>query len=142
MGCAPGKQVKVIFHGPQDDLSLLRAQEPYLLSLARIGSVDYRTSGERPKGAATAVVGTTEIYVPLGDMIDVNEESARLLKEAKKVEEELARIRQKLSNGDFLVKAKEEVIRKEREKASQCEEKMRTLHRSLEQLKEIDQGRN
>jgi valyl-tRNA synthetase len=142
MGCAPGKQVKVIFHGPEGDLSLLRAREPYLQSLARIGNVDYRASGERPKGAATAVVGTTEIYLPLGDMINVNEESARLVKEVKKVEEELARIRKKLSNGDFLVKAKEEVIRKEREKATQCEEKMRTLNRSLEQLNEIDQGRN
>jgi valyl-tRNA synthetase len=142
MGCAPGKQVNVIFHGPEAELSLLRAREPYLQSLARIGNVDYRTSGERPKGAATAVVGTTEIYLPLGDMINVNEESARLVKEVKKVEEELARIRKKLSNGDFLVKAKEEVIRKEREKASQCEEKMSTLNRSLERLKEIDQGRN
>jgi valyl-tRNA synthetase len=141
MSCAPGKEVKVVFHGPERDLSLLRAQELYLRLLARVGNVDYRTSGERPKGAATAVVGTTEIYLPLGDMINVSEEGARLAKEVKKVQDELARIQKKLSNRDFLGKAREEVIKKEREKATQCEEKMHTLNRSLERLREIEQGR-
>jgi valyl-tRNA synthetase len=141
MNCAPGKEVKVIFHGPERDLSFLRAQELYLRLLARVGNVEYRTSGERPKGAATAVVGTTEIYLPLGDMINVSEEGARLAKEVKKVEDELARIQKKLSNHDFLGKAKEEVIKKEREKANQCEEKMHTLNQSLERLREVEQGR-
>ena len=78
MNCPPGKEVKVIFHGPERDLSFLRDQEPYLRSLARVGPVEYLTSGERPKGAATAVVGSIEIYLPLGDMIDLQEQRARL----------------------------------------------------------------
>jgi len=51
MNCPPGKEVKVVFHGPAEDLSFLRAQEPYLRSLARVGATDYVTSGDRPKGA-------------------------------------------------------------------------------------------
>ncbi len=58
MNCPPGKEVKVIFHGPERDLSFLRDQESYLRSLARVGPVEYLTSGERPKGAAMAVVGS------------------------------------------------------------------------------------
>ena len=91
---------------------------------------------------ATAVVGATEIYLPLGDMIDFQEEHARLAKEIGKVQEELARIEKKLSNPEFLAKAKEQVIQKEREKAGQYEEKRRTLNLSLERIQQIQAERN
>ncbi len=141
MNCSPGKEVKVIFRGAQGDLSRIRSQEPYLRSLARVGSTEYLTGGDLPKGAATAVTNGMEIYLPLGDLINVEEERSRLHKETVKVEEELARVQRKLANQDFLSKAKEAVIMKEREKAGQYEEKIRTLKRSLERLQEIDEGR-
>jgi valyl-tRNA synthetase len=137
INCPPGKDVRVIFQGPVQDLSFVRAQEPYLRALARVGSAEYLTSGEPPKGAVTAVVGSTEIYLPLGD-IDVAEERARLTRETGKVEEELARIQKKLSNPEFLAKAKAEVIQREREKSTQQQEKLRALARSLERLGEIE----
>ena len=55
------------------------------------------------------------------------------------MEEELARIQKKLSNPEFLAKAKEEVIQKEREKSTQYEEKLRALNLSLERLREIEE---
>jgi valyl-tRNA synthetase len=106
--------------------------------MARVGSVENLTSGEGPKGAATAIVGSMEIYLPLGDMVNLLEERARLSKETSKVEEELARIQKKLSNPQFLSKAKEEVIQKEREKSVQHEERLRALNLSLERLREIE----
>jgi valyl-tRNA synthetase len=138
MNCPPGKDVKVIFHGQAEDLAFVRGQEPYLRALARVGSIEYLTSGERPKGAATAIVGSTEIYLPLGGMINLQEERARLAKETSKVEEELSRIQKKLSNPEFLAKAKEQVIQKEREKLTLHQEKLRTLNLSLERLREIE----
>jgi valyl-tRNA synthetase len=138
VNCPPSKEVKIIFHGPNHDLSFLRAQEPYLRVLARVGSVENLTSGERPTGAATAIVGSVEIYLPLGDMVNLLEERARLSKETSKVEEELARIHKKLSNPQFLSRAKEEVIQKEREKSVQHKERLRALNLSLERLREIE----
>jgi valyl-tRNA synthetase len=138
MNCPPGKDVKVIFHGQAEDLAFVRGQEPYLRALAREGSIEYQTSGERPKGAATAIVGSTEIYLPLGGMINLQEERARLAKETSKVEEELSRIQKKLSNPEFLAKAKEQVIQKEREKLTLHQEKLRTLNLSLERLREFE----
>ena len=142
MNCAPGKEVKVVFHGPPEDLSFLRAQEPYLRSLARVGAADYLTSGDRPKGAATAIVGSTELYLPLEEMINVDEERGRLTKEIDKAKDELSRVQKKLANNDFVSKAKEEVVQKEREKASQYQEKIRTLNLSLERLQEFQAGRS
>ncbi|HKY07515.1 MAG TPA: hypothetical protein VJQ55_04705, partial [Candidatus Binatia bacterium] len=63
-------------------------------------------------------------------------------KEVGKMEGELARVQKKLDNADFLAKAKNEVIHKEREKASQFEDKLRALRSSLEKLQEIQAGRS
>ena len=53
-----------------------------------------------------------EIYLPLDDLINLDEERARLAKEVGKIEDELARVQKKLANGDFLAKAKTEVMHK------------------------------
>ena len=142
LNCPPGKEVIAIFCGEEADLEFLRAQQPYLKSLARVGAAEFLGIGDRPKSAATAVVGGTEIYLPLGDLINLDEERARLAKEVSKVEDELARVQRKLANADFIAKAKEAIVDKERQKASQFEDKIRTLKNSLEKLQEIQAERN
>ena len=142
MNCPPGKEVRVVFCGQDADLSLLRDQQAYLRTLARVGKAEFSSSAERPRGAATAVIGTTEIYLPLDDLVNLDEERARLAKEVSKAEDELARVQNKLANGDFLAKAKEEIVQKERQKAGQFEEKIRTLKTSLERIGEIQPGRS
>jgi valyl-tRNA synthetase len=142
MNCPPGKEVKVVFCGSETDLTFLREQQPYLRALGRVGSAEYRGSGDPPKAAATAVVGSLEIYLPLDDLVNLEEERARLSKEVGKIEGELARVEKKLSNGDFIAKAKPEVIQKEKAKAVEFEEKIRTLRSSLEKIQEIQAGRN
>ena len=78
LNCPPGKEVKAIFCGQQADLDFLHGQEPYLRSLARVGTAEFRAAGDGPKGAATAVVGASEIYLPLDDLIDLDEERSAL----------------------------------------------------------------
>jgi valyl-tRNA synthetase len=142
LNCPPGKEVKAIFCGQQADLDFLHGQEPFLRSLARVGRAEYRAAGDGPKGAATAVVGATEVYLPLDDLINLDEERVRLAKEVAKMADEIARVQKKLSNSDFVAKAKEEVIQKERDKALQFEEKIRTLRSSLEKIQDLQAGRN
>jgi len=142
LNCPPGREVKAIFCGQPADLDFLRGQEPYLRSLARVGKAESRGAGDAPKGAATAVVGAMEIYLPLDDLINLDEERARLAKEVDKMADELARVQRKLGNGDFVAKAKQEVIQKEREKAAQFDEKLRTLQSSLAKIDELQAGRN
>ncbi|HWO42437.1 MAG TPA: valine--tRNA ligase, partial [Candidatus Eisenbacteria bacterium] len=62
MNCPPGREVKVVFCGPAEDLAALRSFEPYVRALARVGAAEYGGDGERPKGAATAMVGSVELY--------------------------------------------------------------------------------
>jgi valyl-tRNA synthetase len=137
MNCPPSREIEVVLFAPENDIAFLRSQEPYLRALARAASVKYITQGERPKRAATAVVGTTEIYLPLTDMPNLREEEMRLTKEVGKVEMELTRSQKKLSNQEFLTKAKEEVVEKERKKAEQLEDKIQTLNRSLKKIQDL-----
>ncbi|MGE5216271.1 MAG: valine--tRNA ligase [Chloroflexota bacterium] len=134
INCPPGKAVKAIFCGQNAELDFIREQQAYLRALARVETAEYRTGGHRPKGAATAVVEGLEIYLPLDDLVNLDEERARLAKEVAKVIDELSRVQRKLGNADFLSKAKDEVVRKEKEKALQFEEKIRTLRGSLDKL--------
>ena len=73
---------------------------------------------------------------------DAKAEHARLAKEVAKISGELERVQKKLDNAEFLAKAKSEVVQKEREKASQFEEKIRALTSSLDKIEEIQAGRS
>jgi len=142
LNCPPGKEITGIFCGPPADLDFLHGQEPYLHSLARLGKAEFCGPGAGPKTAATAVIGAVEIYLPLDDLINLDEERLRLAKEVAKMEDEVARVQKKLGNSDFVAKAKQEVIQKEREKAAQFDEKLVTLRSSLAKIEELQAGRN
>ncbi len=135
INCSPATAVKVVFLGSDETLAFLKEQEAYLRTLARLGSVEY--GREVPKGSVTAVVGATQIFLPLDDTAGLSEEAARLSKEVGKVEIELERVRKKLSSPDFLTKAKQEVVLKEREKSAALEEKIGALNRSLQRIREL-----
>jgi valyl-tRNA synthetase len=136
LNCPPGREVRVVFLGSEDGIALLREQEPYLRALARLSSVEY--GGDEPKGAVTAVVGSTRLFLPLEGALQLTEEAARLTKEVGKVELELERIRKKLSSGDFIAKAKAEVVQKEKDKSQELQEKIGVLKRSLERIRELE----
>ena len=140
MNCPPSKPVRIILFGSEEDMALLRSQEVYLRALARADSVEYLTAGERPRGAATTVVRTVEIYLPLDQTVNLGEARERLLKEIPKVEEELARVQRKLGNQAFLTNAKEEIVQKEKVKLQEFEEKLQTLRRSLGRIQELYEG--
>ena len=60
---------------------------------------------EVPKLAMTSVITGAEVYLPLADLIDLNEEISRLQKEAKKLESEVTRGEKKLGNEKFVANA-------------------------------------
>ena len=141
----PQREVEVVFYDGdresprrQQRMDFLKAQEPYILALARVGSVAYAAeSTARPKAAATAVVGSTEIFLPVSESMNLVEEETRLGKEMGKVEVELARTKKKLDNKEFLGKAKAEIIDKEKKKAEEYRDKLRTLGLSLKRIQEL-----
>jgi valyl-tRNA synthetase len=84
--------------------------------------------------AASAVVEGAEVFLPLEGLIDVDEERARLAREAEKLLTDLEGVKRKLRNQDFLAKAKPEIVAKENERLAQLEETLEKLRRAEQSL--------
>jgi valyl-tRNA synthetase len=83
---------------------------PYLLPLAGLKEARVVAPGPKPPQAAAHVEPRMEIYVPLAGIIDLDEERRRLEKEIGKAEQELAALKQKLENANFVTRAPQEVV--------------------------------
>ncbi|HTR44068.1 MAG TPA: hypothetical protein VMH06_00050, partial [Thermodesulfovibrionales bacterium] len=104
--------------------------------LARLGEVIIGADTGRPKGSATAVRGSFELYVPLEGLLDIGGEIERLEKEKKKVRESLDLLDRKLGNEDFLRRAPAEIIEKEKAKYQELVQKEERLEKGINRLKE------
>ena len=89
----------------------------------------------KPEGAASFMVGTTEYFIPLGNLIDVEEELKKLEADLKYQEGFLQSVLKKLSNEKFVSKAPANVIEMERKKQSDAETKIAALKESIAALK-------
>ncbi|MCB9948409.1 MAG: valine--tRNA ligase [Rhodospirillaceae bacterium] len=83
--------------------------------LARLSSLA-TTDVPPPRGSAQAVLGTATVILPLADVIDLEQERARLGREIAKAEGEIKKLDGKLANPQFLAKAPEEVVAEQRER--------------------------
>jgi valyl-tRNA synthetase len=83
----------------------------FIKELARVENIDFIPEGSaRPNKCALAVTSEVEVYVPLEGVIDIDKEKERLDKQINKVRKELEAKQKKLSNKNFLEKAKKEIV--------------------------------
>ena len=101
-----------------------------MCNLTAIDVVDAKT-----EGAASFMVGTTEYAVPLGNMIDVEAEIARMEAELKHKEGFLQGVMKKLSNEKFVNNAPAAVLELERKKQADAESIINSLKESIAALK-------
>ena len=101
-----------------------------LCNLTAIDSVEAKA-----EGSASFMVGTTEYAVPLGNLINVEEELKKLEADLKYNEGFLQSVLKKLSNEKFVSKAPANVIEMERKKQADAESKIASLKESIAALK-------
>lgn len=119
----PGKPLEVILKAANEqDAARIEANKQVLVSLAKLESIRVLADGEATLACATALVGKSELMIPMAGLIDKDAELDRLAKEIAKTQGEIARIEGKLGNEGFVAKAPEAVITKEREKLAGYQE--------------------
>ena len=101
-----------------------------LCNLSEIKQVETKS-----EGAAAFMVGTTEYAIPLGNLINVEEELKKLEADLKYQEGFLQSVMKKLSNEKFVSKAPANVIEMERKKQADAETKIAALKESIAALK-------
>lgn len=128
MNISPGKMLPVLLQqtGSTVDLpSISRDRErvskydPLLKSLGKMASLDWLMPGDTRPPAATALVGSLELLVPMADLIDKEAELTRLGKEIEKLQKEQEKIEVKLSNPSFVANAPKEVVAQEQKRAEE-----------------------
>jgi valyl-tRNA synthetase len=116
MRVPPATRVDVLLAGDraaiEDRLSRVGAAAAFV---GRFSSLRALSSGEAvPAESASDVVGEVEVVLVLAGLVDLAQERARLAKEIRKHEGELAGLERKLADSGFLAKAPEAVVAKER----------------------------
>ena len=139
MNVAPGKKATLILKPHDGWKDALAAAEGYFKRLAGASSVEFiEASAANPEKSASAVTDPCELFIPLGELVDIEKELARLDKDLKNAESEVARADGKLKNEKFVAKAPANLVDAEREKlvASQARvEKLKARISEMEALK-------
>ncbi len=102
--------------------------------LANVSKITEATD-EIKGAAATFMVSTIEISIPLGNNVNAEEEIKKMEEEIKYLEGFLAGVEKKLSNEKFVANAKPEIVEKERKKKSDAESKIATLKENIAKMK-------
>lgn len=110
--------------------------ELYIKRLAGASEVILMEEGQTESGAASAVTELGEIFLPLGELVDISKELERLNKEKANLESEIKRAYGKLANEKFTSKAPEKVVNEEREKLAKYQD---MLDKLLEQIKSFEE---
>ncbi len=113
-GVSPAKKIEVIFKTVNNsERQILKNNEKILDKLANVEKYFFTPDVKIPVLVGFRLVETTEIYIPLADLIDKEKEIAKLEKDIEKTQKELDKVLSKLSNEAFVSKAPKNVIEKE-----------------------------
>ena len=90
---------------------------------------------DKAAGSISFLVGTTEFSIPMGSLINVEEEITKMEVEIKYFEGFIESVMKKLGNERFVANAKAEVVDAERKKKADAESKIASLKEGIEALK-------
>lgn len=124
---------------PRQELSMLvigtwdKSQDCVISKLGNLTTITHDATPDPT--AATFIVGTTEVNIPLADTVDKEAEIARLSKELEYMEGFKNSVMKKLGNERFVSKAPAQVVEAERKKLADAEAKITSLTTSITALR-------
>ncbi|MDE7257536.1 MAG: class I tRNA ligase family protein [Clostridia bacterium] len=132
-GCAPSKKVNVYL--VSDNKRLISANADCIAKLAGCAAVKNIASPEEAEEKSVVkVTSVGTLYIPMGELVDVDKERERLNGELDRVMQEIRRADGKLNNQGFMAKAPKKLVDAEREK---LEKFMEMREKILNRLKNL-----
>ena len=113
----------------------LATYEEIIKRMARIETIGFTETA--PKGSLQTVVDEATIILPVADLIDLDKERGRLRKEIEKLEQDIAKVDQKLGNEQFVANAPEEVIEEHKTRKIDAQSALGKLSQALKQLETV-----
>ncbi|WEV40571.1 valine--tRNA ligase [Lactobacillus sp. ESL0681] len=120
----------------QKNERILTDNENYVKNFLHPKHLEIATKITAPKLAKTAVVSGAQIFVPLSELVNIDDEINRMEKEQASLQQEVARATKKLANEGFVAHAPEAVINKEKAKQADYENQLAGVQKRIQELKE------
>ena len=103
--------------------------------LVKIDDLQRGSSIDKPSQSATAMVQGMELFIPLADLIDIDDEIKRLEKQISDMNGRLGAVNGKLSNANFVDRAPNDVVDNEKRKQAEYQSSLDKLQDNLKSLK-------
>lgn len=134
MNVHPSKKSKLILVTNLDKKEIKESEE-FLLKLGFASEIILQEKEENiPQNAVSIVVDEIKAYIPFEELVDIEQEKARLQEEIKRLEAEVARGNKMLSNPGFVNKAPEAKVQEEKDKLANYEQMLKATKERLEKL--------
>ena len=131
----PNQNINLLLQGGEpSDQTLATSNAALLQRLANVDEIEWLAEGAEAPPHALGLVKDLRVMVPLAGLIDVQAERDRIEKELDKSNKDKQRIEGKLGNENFVAKAPEDVVAKERAKLDALNQQLETLHDQLTKL--------
>ena len=135
MDIAPGKPLAVLFqNGGAQDREYLDRNRHYLTGLARLSAIEWLEANAAAPQAATALVGTMKVLIPLAGLIDKDAELKRLERDIEKIAKDLQKEQGQLANANFVDRAPAAVVAEKRQRVRDFEQKLASLKAQQEKV--------
>ena len=133
---APSKPITILVKTSDSNLEdFFKANVNYIKRFTNPEHLEISSAIAAPELAMSSVITGAEIFLPLADLLNVEEELARLNKELSKWQKELDMVARKLGNEKFVANAKPEIVEKERQKQADYQAK---YDATVERIKEME----
>ena len=135
----PSTPVEVFVRSDNDKLmETIGKMAASIRQLAKVSEI--HSTSEAPSGCVSFFLPGIEVYVKVGELIDVESEISRIMKKLKSIEKDIQKLEKKLANENFLKKAPKEVVEKNRAELEELKEVFEKLSGTLQQLKDMEIG--
>ncbi len=130
----PNQKITCVITADAPELESISEMREKLQSMAGIEKLELSTETPPMKDSASGVVGTLKFFVPLNGIIDIHQEKLRMRQECGEFQNAYQGIQKRLSNTQFLAKAPQDVVEKDKTRLNQLTEKIKALEDVLSTL--------
>jgi valyl-tRNA synthetase len=127
------KEVLKLMVRPSEGSKYRKHLEPVILKLANLSGVELIS--EEPEGTISFIVKNVEYFVPIGGLVDADEELQKMEEELKYTRGFLGSVEKKMSNERFVQNAPAAVVEKEKQKMADARGKIAVLEAQIRKLK-------
>ncbi|MBE5766297.1 MAG: valine--tRNA ligase [Clostridiales bacterium] len=138
MNVAPGKRAQMFVRPADGWQNVLSQADGYFARLASSSGMTLLAEGDaNPAKSASCVTNACAVFIPLGELVDLDKELARLNKDLARVQGEIARGKGMLTNEKFISKAPEALVAQEKEKLAKNEELLTSIAARIAEMQAL-----